>query len=155
MAEEILYKTALSKAMAICSRREYCTGDIRSKIESWGIGEKDADRIISTLISENFINEWRYAQAFVKDKFHYNRWGKVKIAAHLKAKRISGDLVRRALECIDDELYLKTMKETVLSHRRSVKAKNQFDLKGKLLRYGLSKGFESSLLYEFLNSPED
>lgn len=155
MAEETLYKTALSKAMAICSRREYCTTDIRSKLESWGVGEKDSDKIITSLVRENFLNDSRYAEAFVKDKFNYNRWGRVKIAVHLKAKKIPGDLVRRALECIDDELYLKTMKEIVLSHRRSIKAKNQFDLKGKLLRYGLSKGFESSLLYELLNSPED
>jgi len=155
MAEQTLYKTALSKAMAICSRREYCSGDIRSKIDSWGVRKKDAERIISTLVRENFINESRYAEAFVKDKFHYNKWGRVKIAAHLKAKKISGDLVRKALESIDDELYLRTMREIVLSHRRSVRAKNQFEMKGKLLRYGLSKGFESSLLYELLNSPED
>lgn len=155
MSEETLYKAALSKAMALCSRREYCIGDIRSKLENWGTGERDCEKIISVLVKENFLNESRYAEAFVKDKFHYNKWGRVKIAAHLRAKKIPAELVRKALESIDDGLYLQTMKEIVLAHRRSVRAKNQFDLKGKLLRYGLSKGFESNLLYELLNSPED
>jgi Uncharacterized protein conserved in bacteria len=151
MSEENLYKASLSKAMALCSRREYCPEDIRLKLESWGVSEEDANRVIGILIKENFLNERRYAEAFVKDKFNYNRWGKVKIAAHLKMKKIPSGILRSALECIDDELYRKTLIDLIVSHRRSVKAKNQYDLKGKLLRYGLSKGFESSLLYELLN----
>jgi regulatory protein len=154
MTENILYKTALSKVMAICSRREYCIEDIRGKLQSWGAGEKDTKRIIETLIKENFINEIRYSEAFVKDKFNYNKWGKIKIAAHLKSKSIPGDLIRSSLDSIDDELYKKTLKEIIFSHRKSVKAKNQYDLKGKLLRYGLSKGFESRLLYDLLNDPD-
>jgi regulatory protein len=151
MAESILYKIALTKVMALCSRREYCSEDIRVRLQSWGVEEKDSGKIIGTLIKENFLNESRYSEAFVKDKFRYNKWGKVKIAAHLKAKSIPGELIRSALNAIDDELYRNTLKELIASHRKSVKAKNQYDLKGKLLRYGLSKGFESSLMYDLLN----
>lgn len=151
MAENTLYKIALTKAMALCSRREYCSEDIRARLQSWSVSEKDAEKIISALIKENFLNEARYSEAFVKDKFRYNKWGRVKIAAHLKAKSIPGELIRSALDSIDDKLYRNTLKELIASHRKSVKAKNQYDLKGKLLRYGLSKGFESSLLYDLLN----
>lgn len=151
MAENTLYKIALTKAMALCSRREYCSDDIRARLQSWSVSEKDAEKIISALIKENFLNEARYSEAFVKDKFRYNKWGRVKIAAHLKAKSIPGELIRSALDSIDDKLYRNTLKELIASHRKSVKAKNQYNLKGKLLRYGLSKGFESSLLYDLLN----
>jgi regulatory protein len=150
MAEENLYKASLSKAMALCSRREYCLEDIRLKLESWGVSEDDAGRVIGILIKENFLNENRYAEAFVKDKFNYNKWGKVKIAAHLKMKKIPVGIVRSALGSIDDELYRRTLGDLIVSHRRSVKSKNQYDLKGKLLRYGLSKGFESQLLYDII-----
>ena len=150
MAEENLYKASLSKAMALCSRREYCPEDIRLKLESWGVSEDDAGRVIGILIKENFLNENRYAEAFVKDKFNYNKWGKVKIAAHLKMKQIPTGIVRSALGSIDDELYRRTLGDLIVSHRRSVKSKNQYDLKGKLLRYGLSKGFESQLLYDII-----
>jgi regulatory protein len=151
MAEKELFKTLLSKAMALCARQELCSNDMREKLLSWGLAKTDAERIITELIKEKFINEERYSYAFVKDKFNYNKWGKIKIAAHLRAKSIPGDLIQSALNSIDNDLYKQVLKELLLSHRRSVKAKNQYDLKGKLLRYGLSKGFESNLLYDFLN----
>jgi len=154
MNENSLYKSALSKAMALCSKREYCVEDIRGRLNSWGTGENDCKRIISTLIGENFINEARYASAFAKDKFSYNKWGKVKIAAHLRAKQISPLIIASALESIDNELYMRTLKDIITSHRRHIKAKNQYDLKGKLLRFGLSKGFESNILYDLLNDAE-
>lgn len=151
MTENSLYETALAKSMALCSEREYCIDDIRNKLNLWGVDDKDREKIINTLIRENFINEVRYASAFVKDKFNYNKWGKVKIETHLRAKKIPQEIIARALDSIEDELYRKTVKEIISSHRKYIKAKNQFDLKGKLLRYGLSKGFESSLLYDILN----
>ena len=86
MAENTLFNTALVKAMAECSRREFCSYDIHNKLRLWGIGNTDSEKIIGILIKENFINETRYATAFVKDKFRYNKWGKVKIASNLKLK---------------------------------------------------------------------
>lgn len=150
MADSTLYKTALNKAMAQCSRREYCSEDIRNKLELWGVGNNDSEEIITVLIKENFINESRFAAAFVSDKFNYNKWGKIKIVAHLKMKKIPSDIIKTALFSIDNEAYTKMLKELIVGHTRTVKAKNQYDLKAKLLRYGLSKGFESSLLYELL-----
>ena len=155
MAEKELFTVALSKAMNLCSQREYCREDIRSKLEFWGVEYDDSEKILEILIKENFINETRYASAFVRDKFKYNKWGKVKIAAHLKAKNIPGDIIRLALDNIDNEQYIKFIRELINGHRRTIKAKNQYDLKAKLLRYGLSKGFESSLLFEILNDPEE
>ncbi len=151
MAEGTLYKTALNKAMAQCSRREYCCDDVRNKLTSWGISGNDSEKIIANLIKENFIDEQRFAIAFVKDKFNYNKWGKIKISAHLRHKKIPGEIIKQALDTIDYDIYTKVLKDLITSHRRSVKSKNQYDLKAKLLRYGLSKGFESSLLYEVLN----
>jgi regulatory protein len=151
MAETQLYKSALSKAMALCSQREYCKDDIKTKLQSWSVSDPDSLKILTVLIKENFINEKRYAEAFVKDKFNYNKWGRVKIRANLKIKKIPADIISAALESIEQELYRKIAEDLLKNHRRSVKAKNQYDLKGKLLRYGLSKGFESDLLYDILS----
>ncbi|HUX58879.1 MAG TPA: regulatory protein RecX [Bacteroidales bacterium] len=155
MAENALYKRALFKAMAHCSRRESCIDDIRNKLTNRGIGNNDANKIISRLQKENFINETRYATAFVRDKFNYNKWGKIKISAHLRKKNIPGDVIKTALDSIDDEAYKKLLENLIKGHKRSVKAKTQYELKAKLLRYGLSKGFESTLLYDLLNDLED
>jgi regulatory protein len=155
MGETPLYMTALSKAMAICSGREYCSDDIRNKLISWGVVSSEADRIIKVLIKENFINELRFATAFVRDKFKYNKWGKIKIVSHLKQKKIPSDIITSALESIDNDAYLKLLDDLISSHRKTLKAKNKNELKAKLLRYGLSKGFESSHLFDILNDPDN
>lgn len=154
MTENELIKISLSKAMALCSRREYCTDDISTRLKSWGISDNDSEKIINILYKENFINDIRYSKAFVKDKFIYNKWGKVKIAAHLRIKKIPPDIIKTALDSIINEDYIKILKEILSDHRRFIKARSQYDLKGKLLRYGLSKGFESDLLYGLLNETE-
>ena len=154
MTENELIKISLSKAMALCSRREYSTDDIRSRLNLWGVSDNNSEKIINILYKENFINDIRYSKAFVKDKFIYNKWGKVKIAAHLRIKKIPPDIIKTALDSIDNEDYIKILKELLSDHRRHIKARSKYDLKGKLLRYGLSKGFESDLLYDLLNDTE-
>jgi regulatory protein len=154
MADKELYTICLNKSTALCSSREYCCEDILSKLTAWGADNNDSKRIIGILLKENFINESRYATAFVRDKFKYNKWGKVKIAAHLKFKKLNS-VVINTLDTIDNDIYIKSLRDIIENHRRSVKSKNQYDLKAKLLRYGLSKGFESNLLYDILNDLEE
>lgn len=151
MTESEKYMNILSKTMTLCSKREYCKEDINVKLLSWGVNEKECDKILNTLEKENFINEKRYCEAFARDKFRYNKWGKVKIASHLKAKKIPSEKIDKALALIDNELYINTLKDLLAVQKKHITAKNQYDLKGKLLRYGLSKGFESNLLYDLIN----
>jgi regulatory protein len=155
MSENSLFKTALTKAMQLCSQQELCKDDIKKKMQLWGVGNDDAEKIIEILSRENFISENRYAAAFVRDKFKYNKWGKVKITAHLRAKNINEETIRTALETIDKVQYVEFIKDLLANHRRFIKAKNKYDLKAKLLRYGLSKGLESNILYDLLNDLDD
>ena len=155
MAESEQYKVFLSKAMSLCANREMCSSDIRKKLELWGIADLLANNIIERLKSEKFIDESRYASAFVKDKFRYNKWGKIKIGSHLRLKRIPDVVIQEALGSIDNEVYLETIKNILATHKKSVKAKNKYELKAKLLRFGLSKGFESNILYNILGDIEE
>lgn len=154
MPENTLINTAKNKAMALCARTEYCSSAIRSRLKSWGVSDADAGMILSELIKERFIDDNRYTSAFVRDRFIHNKWGKMKIASHLKMDKIPEETIQAALGEIDDAIYLKTIREIINDHKKSVKAKNQYDLKGKLLRFGLSKGFESHLLYDILNESD-
>jgi len=145
----------LRKAMAHCAGKECCLSDISSKLASWGAEEEETEKISNQLVKEKFIDEKRYADAFVRDKFRYNKWGRVKIGAALKQKKIPSGIILKAFENIDENAYREALVTIISGHRRTVKAKNQYDLKGKLLRYGLSKGFESHLLYEILDETSD
>jgi len=155
MSTNEIFKVSLNKSMAQCSHKELCIDDIRKKLSLWGVENSDTDKIVDILLKENFINETRYAAAFARDKFKYNKWGKVKIAGHLKSKRISSEIIGQALDTIDHDQYINFLRGLIQGHKRSVKAKNQTDLKAKLFRFGVSKGFESSLVYDLLNDLGD
>jgi len=154
MSNEKLNETALKKAMALCAARENCTKDIRYKLSEWGVDDTGAEKIIEQLIRDNFLSDSRYAKAFTSDRFKHNKWGKIKIASQLRIKGISENIVASALEEINDEEYMDMIREIITTHSRFIKAKSKFDLKGKLLRFGLSKGIESHLLYDLLNEWE-
>jgi len=154
MDDNDFFKTALNRAMALCAGREYCSGDIRSKLDSWGIKSDDAIKILEILVNEKFIDDIRYAEAYVKDKYRQNKWGRMKIASMLRLKKIPGNIIDSAMQTIDEDEYRQTVREVVMSHNKSVKAKNSYDLKGKLMRFGLEKGFESNLLYDIMNEIE-
>jgi len=154
MGDNKLNETALKKAMALCAARENCTKDIRSKLSKWGVDDTGTERIIEMLIHDNFLSDNRYAKAFTRDRFKCNKWGKIKIASQLRIKGIPENIILSALEEINDKEYMDMIRETITTHSRFIKAKSKFDLKGKLLRFGLSKGFESHLLYDLLNDWE-
>lgn len=155
MADKERYNILLKKAMAHCAGKECCRSDIRQKLTSWSADEEETEKILNQLMKEKFIDEERYASAFVRDKFKYNKWGRVKTGAALRMKQIPPDIISLALETIDENAYREAIETIISSHRRTVKAKNKYDLKGKLLRYGLSKGFESHLLYDILKESEE
>ena len=137
--------------MALCSGREYCSGDLISKLHSWGLNQDETNNAMEILIKEKFIDDERFAAAFVRDKFQIGKWGKAKISFSLRSKDIPGDVISRALSLIDDEIYRETLKELLSGHRKHIRSKNQYDLKGKLYRFGIAKGYESSLVYEIIN----
>ena len=155
MSDKERYNILLNKAMAYCAGKESCLTDTGHKLASWGADDHEIEKILNHLVKEKFIDEERYATAFVKDKFRQNKWGKVKIAVVLRMKKIGDETISKAMDSIDEAEYLDLLKSIVEKQRKTVKAKNQYELKGKLLRHCLSKGFESHLLYDILNEPEE
>jgi regulatory protein len=143
----------LHRAQKICSGREYCISDITSLLDRWGAkDEKTKSWIINKLVEDKFLDEVRYCRAFTRDHFTYSQWGRVKIAMSLKSKNIAAAAISSGLEAIDDGEYLSLLKKIIGDQQKRIKAKNRYDLKGKLLRYALGKGFESHLVYEAINS---
>lgn len=145
------FKAALNRAMKLSASREYCSEDILGKLKAWGVSQENAARIIETLVKEKFIDNRRFAEAYVKDKYHQNRWGRLKIIAGLKMKNIPAGLINESLQVIDEDDYRQSAIDILLSRRKSIKAKSLYELKGKLMRYGQSKGFENEILYDLLN----
>lgn len=153
MTEKKNEEELLQRAMNLCSTREYCTGDIVAKIEQWGENDEVVIRkIIERLTAEKFIDDERYCRAFALDHFRYQKWGKVKISAALRIKRIPSQAIASGLASIENAEYMYALRIIIDTHRKSIKAKNRYDLKNKLLRHALTKGFESHLVYEAINN---
>ena len=146
------YKEALNKAAALCSSGEKCEYDISEKLLSWDVSDKDAAKIINYLIQEKFLDEKRFAEFFTKDKFRFNKWGKVKIAYMLKQKRISSSVIQEALNSIDDDEYCLTLQELMQSKLKSLKYKDEYDMRAKLFRFAQSRGFEGHFISSCLPS---
>ncbi len=136
--------------MQICSQREYCIFDIENKLQKWEIDKKDQQKIIDTLVLEKFIDHERYVPAFINDKFKFNHWGKIKIRYYLKQKHIDSQIINIYLAQIDDDLYLKTIKNEIKNKRQTAKGKDDFEKNQKVARYVISKGFEPDKVFQLL-----
>ncbi|PLX14244.1 MAG: RecX family transcriptional regulator, partial [Marinilabiliales bacterium] len=101
----ITEKNAIIKAQNLCAEREKCESDIRKKLYDWKLPVKNHDTVIDRLIQDKFIDEKRFAISFAKDKFRYNKWGKIKIEFALKQKQINGAVIKIALDEIDESEY--------------------------------------------------
>ena len=142
---------ALQRAMNLCSRSEKCRRDILDKLQGWGVvNPVDREYIIGELVKHKFIDESRFARAYAIEKHRFNHWGFVKIGMMLRSKGIDEGTIKLAFNEIDPESYRKVLVDELERKRASVKASNIYELKGKMMRFALSRGFESDLIYSVI-----
>lgn len=139
------------KASYYCSLSEHCIQKAREKLVQWETPKEFIDPIIEKLLEEDYINEERFARAFVKDKFRFNHWGRIKISTHLRALGISSENIATAMQEIGDEEYAKMLDEIVEKKRKSIKNGTDYEIRAKLLRHALSRGFEYEIIASKLN----
>ncbi len=145
------YDRALEKAMRYCSYQERCLLDMEKRFVAWNVKKQDWDKIIDYLIDEDFLNEERYIEAYVRGKFNIKKWGKHKIVAGLMQKRISGSKVTTALNSeIEEEDYMDTIKSLIEKKTLLLDEPDSLKLRDKLYRYLLNKGYESDLVVKQL-----
>ena len=96
-------------------------------------------------------------RAFVKDKIRYNKWGRRKVEQALWQKRIDDDIRTRVLDDVDDEEYLSVLRPLLKQKRKTIKAKNEYELNQKLVRFALGRGFTFDIIQQCMDieEPED
>ena len=136
-----------------CAYQERCQFEVDQKLNTWNFDFEQRDQIISHLISNNFINEERFAEAFVSGKFRIKHWGRNKIKQHLKQKRISDYSIRKGMKEIDGDDYWKTLlrlTERKLGEKKS--GEDIWQLQARTQRYLSSKGYEFDLIVEAIKT---
>ena len=146
MKKEYTLEELLHKAASYCSISEHCVLEVEDKLTAWGVSEEDKKKIIDRLKSEDFINEKRYCTYFVKDKFRFNKWGKIKISYSLKAKGLDKEVVQNAMLTIDDGEYEELLASLLKAKLVSLKYEFEYEKQGKLFRFAQSRGFENNVI---------
>lgn len=136
MTEELIY----NRMMALCSRREYCRADIAAKIAALS-QEVDAQAMIDKLCAERFIDEDRYAAAFVRDKSRLSGWGEMKIRYALQKKGLDKDTIAEAMGQIDEGQQKERLEKMMRARLQSLKTASPEEKRAKLLRFAVSRGF--------------
>ena len=139
---------AYDKAALLCSKSEKCSSEIQEKLKLWGLSVEEMEPVIEQLIVEKYLDDERFARAYVKDKFRFNHWGKQKIAHMLQAKKICQEILELAFEEIDEDGYSEELRKLLIDKEKSIKAKDKYDKRNKLMRFALGRGFESNKVYE-------
>jgi regulatory protein len=139
---------AMNRVAALCARSEQAPGDIRDKLTKWGLSRADADEILQQLTEQGFIDEERYAKAFVNDRFTFNGWGRIKIAHQLRQKGIKTEIIEEAITAIDDDRYRERLTELLRAKWRSVKDREPRAAWAAMMRFAASRGFETAISSE-------
>lgn len=142
------YDRALEKAMRYCSYQERCVLDLEKRFYAWNVKKSDWDNILDYLINEDFLNEQRYVEAFVRGKFKIKKWGKNKLKMGLIAKRVYNEKQFNGVfdEEIEEEEYLKTISELIEKKTLLINEEDELKRRDKLYRFMLGKGYESDLI---------
>jgi regulatory protein len=141
MKKDMTEQEAYLQLAALCAQAEHCQQEMRDKMRRWELDESVQNRIIDRLIKERYVDDERYARAFVKDKIRYNKWGRRKVQQALWQKRIDADIQQRVLDEIDEKEYLDVLRPLLKQKRKSIRAANDYELNQKLARFALSRGF--------------
>ncbi|MBO7261038.1 MAG: RecX family transcriptional regulator [Bacteroidaceae bacterium] len=147
-------KDALLKLEAYCASGEHCVNDVRIKLDKYDLSQDQSERIIEKLKENGFVDEQRYARAFVHDKLLFAKWGRLKISAMLWQKRLPQNIIDEALENIDDDDYIAVLKEVINSKKSAIKARSDYEYSVKLIKSVASRGFEIPLIKQFVKFEE-
>lgn len=131
-----------------CAYQDRCHQEVYQKMFSFVLSADEKEELMVYLIENNFLNEERFAQSFVRGKHNYKNWGKIRLVNELKFRNVSATVIKIALKEIDDSVYLESFEELANKHWDSISESNLMKKRKKFCDYFIRKGWESELVYE-------
>lgn len=139
---------ALLRLEGQCAVKEVCTYEAYEKLRRWLVAPDDARAVVERLVERRFIDDSRFARAFVRDKAVFARWGRFKIVMALRHKGFSRDMIAEAIATIDMEAYVATLDSLVAAKSRQLADADSYEGRTKIFRFAASRGFEPALIAE-------
>ena len=153
--KEVTEQGAYLQLAQLCARSEHCQHELTEKMRRWGMSDEAQARVMARLVGERYVDDERYARAFVRDKIRYNKWGRRKVEQGLWAKHIDDDIRERVLGEVGDDEYLSVLRPLLQQKRRSVKADSDYELNRKLVKFALSRGFTYDIIRQCISGDID
>jgi regulatory protein len=148
----VTHGEALKKAMKYCAYQDRCQQEVRNKLYDIGAPHESIESIITDLISDNFLNEERFATSYARGKFYYKDWGRRRITMELKRKKVSSYCIKKGMLEIQEEDYLSTLKKLITKKSKQYGKSSSLTTQSKVANFLYNKGYESNLIWEVLKS---
>ena len=146
---------AYLRVAALCAQAEHCEYEMQEKMRRWEIADDTQARVMQRLITERYVDDERFARAFANDKVKYNKWGRRKVEQAMWLKHIAEDIRQRVLDSIDDEEYIAILRPLLQQKRRSVKARNDYELRQKLIKFAIGRGFTMDIIKQCISIDDE
>lgn len=143
---------ALEKLKKYCAYQERSHKDVVDKLYKLGLYKSDVDQVVLELLQQDFLNEERFARAFVRGKFIYKKWGRVKIRVELKRRKISDYCIKKGLSEINGEKYEEVLLELLDKKIRSLKAIKGYQKNYKAAQFVMNKGYEGDIVWSLIKA---
>lgn len=143
-------KEILSKAEAYCSAAERCPSDVEAKLKGWGASHETVTAVMACLFKEKYLDTVRFCSAYVRDKYRFNRWGRVKIARSLLTKGLTLEEINTGMEDIDEEEYNAILQNMLKQKAKSIKVRTNYERNARLIRFAVSRGFTMQEIMRFV-----
>jgi regulatory protein len=150
--KKLTFSDAKSRIYKFCVYQERCHHEVKEKLYGFGLAAGDVNDLITDLITDGFLNEERFAKAFVGGKFRVKGWGKIKIVRELELRDLTANCIRSGLKEIGEEEYEKMLVQILEKKAAGLTEENDFVRKDKLSRYAIQKGYEPDLVWSILKA---
>ena len=154
MKKEMTEQEAYLQLAALCAQAEHCQHEMLEKMRKWELPEAVQARVMARLVKERYVDDERYARAFVKDKIRYNKWGRRKVQQALWLKHIENAIQQTVLDEVGDDEYLKVLKPLLKQKSKSIKAESDYERNQKLVRFALGRGFTFDIIRQCLDTSD-
>ncbi len=143
---------ALTALMRLAARSEKSSGDAMRLMQNWGVEPSAREGVLRKLIEQKFIDDRRYAEAFVRDKMRFSGWGTFKLRATLRGKGISAETIDEVLQTLDRNDMSERLRDRLERKMSTTKYASRYELKTKLMRYGASLGYDFESVAEVVDA---
>lgn len=151
MEREMTFDEALDRCRFLAAKGECCTFDLEQKMRNWGVQSTDIQRVIESLVAERFVDNLRFAIAYVRDKTRFNHWGRVKTTLMLRQKHIDQQVINEAFNELPESDYQRAFEAERDKKLRQLRALKPFERNRKTAAYLIQKGFEPDFVFKNLN----